>query len=162
MCTLFFYINQFKQERVSSAYWPRVCHLPHMELRLERVTQAPVQTLSPIRPSSIESTSFFYLQMPDIWVQSFTHLKDMPRADTALELLKKTASLVKPIMRKHGWVLPVLAEFYPDNPSLLGVPPTFMYQAFTDRSFPLALLQDLVSISVSVLSSDFILIILRC
>lgn len=100
--------------------------------------------------------------MPDVWVQSFTHLKDMPRADTALELLKKTASLVKPIMRKHGWVLPVLAEFYPDNPSLLGVPPSFMPQAFTDRSFLFALLQDLVSISASVLSPDFILLIFRC
>ncbi|KAG8896764.1 hypothetical protein FRC01_011630 [Tulasnella sp. 417] len=24
-------------------------------------------------------------------------------------------------MRKHGWVLPVLAEFYPENPGLLGI-----------------------------------------
>ncbi len=23
-------------------------------------------------------------------------------------------------MRKRGWVLPVLAEFFPDNPNLLG------------------------------------------
>ena len=58
--------------------------------------------------------------MSDVWVRSFTHLKDMPRSETALEMLKKTASLVKPIMRKHGWVLPVLAEFFPDNHSLLG------------------------------------------
>jgi hypothetical protein len=58
--------------------------------------------------------------MSDIWVQSITHLKDMPRADTALEMLQKTASLVKPIMRRHRWVLPVLAEVFPDNPGLLG------------------------------------------
>jgi hypothetical protein len=58
--------------------------------------------------------------MSDTWVQSITHLKDMPRAVTALEMLQKTASLVKPIMRRHGWVLPVLAEFFPENPGLLG------------------------------------------
>jgi hypothetical protein len=58
--------------------------------------------------------------MSDIWVQSISHLKDMPRADTALEMLKQTATLVKPIMRRHGWVLPVLAEFFPDDPNLLG------------------------------------------
>lgn len=60
-------------------------------------------------------------------MQSFTHLKDMPRASAALELLKKVATLVKPIMREHGWVLPVLAEFFPDNPSLLGALLSFMY-----------------------------------
>jgi hypothetical protein len=58
--------------------------------------------------------------MSDIWVQSITHLNDMPRASTALKMLQQTASLVKPIMRRHGWVLPVLAEFFPDNPGLLG------------------------------------------
>jgi len=58
--------------------------------------------------------------MPDVWVQSFEHLKGKPNADRALETLKKIASFVKPIMRKHGWVLPVLAEFYPENPNLLG------------------------------------------
>ncbi|CAA7268040.1 unnamed protein product [Cyclocybe aegerita] len=39
----------------------------------------------------------------------------------ALEMLKKIASLVKPIMRKHGWVLPVLSEFFPDQQNLLGL-----------------------------------------
>ena len=46
--------------------------------------------------------------------------KDKPNADQALKLLQRTASLVKPIMRKHGWVLPVLSEFFPENPNLLG------------------------------------------
>jgi hypothetical protein len=58
--------------------------------------------------------------MPDIFVQSFTHLKDKPNADRALNTLQKIASLVKPIMRKRNWVLPVLSEFFPDNPNLLG------------------------------------------
>jgi len=58
--------------------------------------------------------------MSDIFVQSFTHLKDRYNADEALFLLKRIASLVKPIMRKRNWVLPVLAEFFPDHPALLG------------------------------------------
>jgi DNA-dependent metalloprotease WSS1 len=58
--------------------------------------------------------------MSQTFVQSITHLKDKPRADTALEILQKVVSLVKPIMRKHGWRLPVLSEFFPDNPNLLG------------------------------------------
>ncbi|KAG5732136.1 DNA damage response protein WSS1 [Termitomyces sp. T112] len=59
--------------------------------------------------------------MSEAFVDAFTHLKDKPKADRALPMLQKIASLVKPIMRKHGWKLPVLAEFFPDNPSLLGL-----------------------------------------
>ncbi len=58
--------------------------------------------------------------MSDVFVKSLTHLKDRPRADQALQILQRLASLVKPIMRKHGWVLPVLSEFYPESPNLLG------------------------------------------
>jgi len=58
--------------------------------------------------------------MTGVYVKSFTHLKDRHRADDALKLLQRIASLVTPIMRKRGWVLPVLAEFFPDNPNLLG------------------------------------------
>ena len=54
-------------------------------------------------------------------VGSITALKSQPRADEALDLLRKIASLVKPIMRKHGWHLPTLSEFFPKNPNLLGV-----------------------------------------
>lgn len=64
--------------------------------------------------------------MKDIFVQSFTHLKDKPNADKALHMLQRVASLVKPIMRKRGWVLPVLAEFFPDNPNLLGGHSSFL------------------------------------
>jgi len=59
--------------------------------------------------------------MTETFVQSFAHLKDMPKADRALPMLQRVASLVKPIMRKHGWVLPTLAEFFPDSPNLLGL-----------------------------------------
>ncbi|GLB43495.1 putative WLM-domain-containing protein [Lyophyllum shimeji] len=59
--------------------------------------------------------------MTQAFVQTFAHLKDRPKADRALLLLQRIASLVKPIMRKHSWNLPVLAEFFPDNPSLLGL-----------------------------------------
>ncbi|KIJ66395.1 hypothetical protein HYDPIDRAFT_109416 [Hydnomerulius pinastri MD-312] len=59
--------------------------------------------------------------MVDTFVKSFAHLKDMPRAERALQMLQRVASLVKPIMRKHGWVLPVLAEFFPDSPNLLAL-----------------------------------------
>lgn len=56
----------------------------------------------------------------DIWVKSFTHLKGRSKADEALSMLKKIASMVKPIMRSHKWVLPALAEFFPDQTNLLG------------------------------------------
>lgn len=54
------------------------------------------------------------------FVHAFTHLKDKPKADRALPMLQRIASLVKPIMRKHSWNLPVLAEFFPESPNLIG------------------------------------------
>jgi hypothetical protein len=60
----------------------------------------------------------------DVWVLSYEHLKGHPRSNEALTLLQRIASLVKPIMRKHGWRLPVLAEFFPESPNLLGA---FLY-----------------------------------
>ena len=58
--------------------------------------------------------------MAETFIKTFTHVKDMPKADRALPMLKRVASLVKPIMRKHGWILPTLSEFFPDSPNLLG------------------------------------------
>lgn len=58
--------------------------------------------------------------MSETFVEAFTHLKNRPKSDQALPLLQRIASLVKPIMRKHKWKLPMLSEFFPDNPSLLG------------------------------------------
>ncbi|GAA6016109.1 hypothetical protein JCM10207_004447 [Rhodosporidiobolus poonsookiae] len=54
-------------------------------------------------------------------VGEFTVLKTQPGSERALELLRKIHSLVKPIMKKHGWYLPVLSEFFPKNPNLLGI-----------------------------------------
>jgi len=59
--------------------------------------------------------------MSQTFVKSFTHLKGRPHEARALQFLQTVASLVKPIMRKHGWTLPVLSEFFPSNPSLLGL-----------------------------------------
>jgi hypothetical protein len=70
--------------------------------------------------------------MSDVWVKSFTHLKDRPHADRALPMLQRVASLVKPIMRKHHWVLPVLAEFFPDTPNLIGEDAPEMTSAYSD------------------------------
>jgi len=35
-------------------------------------------------------------------------------------MLRKAASMVKPMMRKRGWKVGTLAEFLPDEPQLLG------------------------------------------
>ncbi|KLO14262.1 WLM-domain-containing protein [Schizopora paradoxa] len=55
------------------------------------------------------------------FVDSFTHLTGRKFSEKALPLLQRIASLVKPIMRKHGWRLPVLSEFFPENESLVGL-----------------------------------------
>ncbi|KAG8733203.1 hypothetical protein FRC11_007991 [Ceratobasidium sp. 423] len=54
-------------------------------------------------------------------VRAFTHLANQLRAPEALQTLKRIADLVYPIMKKHGWVLPVLAEFFPDDERLLDI-----------------------------------------
>ncbi|KAH7334477.1 WLM domain-containing protein [Rhizoctonia solani] len=54
-------------------------------------------------------------------VRAFTHLANQLHAPEALHTLKRVADLVHPIMKKHGWVLPVLAEFFPDDERLLGL-----------------------------------------
>uniref|UniRef100_A0A0K3CEG6 FGENESH: predicted gene_5.363 protein n=1 Tax=Rhodotorula toruloides TaxID=5286 RepID=A0A0K3CEG6_RHOTO len=54
-------------------------------------------------------------------VGTFTVLKSQPKSDEALALLKKIHAMVKPIMKKHGWFLPTLAEFYPSQENLLGI-----------------------------------------
>ncbi|KAK9897640.1 WLM-domain-containing protein [Cystobasidium minutum MCA 4210] len=54
-------------------------------------------------------------------VGEFKIVKDMPRMEEALELLKKLHSLCKPIQKKYGWYLPTLTEFFPSNPNLLGM-----------------------------------------
>ncbi|KAI1415071.1 WLM-domain-containing protein [Hypoxylon sp. FL1857] len=57
----------------------------------------------------------------DPLVLSYSHLANFPREKDALHLLKKVASLVKPIMRARGWKVGQLTEFYPDQHNLLGL-----------------------------------------
>ena len=64
--------------------------------------------------------SIFIMPEHDPQVLSYRHLAQKPRADDALKTLKKVASVVKPIMRAHKWKVKELAEFYPNNPNLLG------------------------------------------
>ena len=62
----------------------------------------------------------------DVWVLFYEHLKARPRSDQALTLLQWVASRVKPIVRKHGWRLPVPVESFPDITGLIGTPSTFL------------------------------------
>ncbi|ETI25829.1 hypothetical protein G647_02606 [Cladophialophora carrionii CBS 160.54] len=57
----------------------------------------------------------------DPLVDQFQHLTSKARPNEALNVLKRVASLVKPIMRVRGWRVGVLAEFYPDEHALLGL-----------------------------------------
>lgn len=41
--------------------------------------------------------------------------------EKAMMMLKRVASLVKPLMKKHNFRLPLLTEMFPDNPNLLGL-----------------------------------------
>ncbi|KAK0729126.1 WLM domain-containing protein [Apiosordaria backusii] len=57
----------------------------------------------------------------DSCIGSYTHLRDFPRQDEALHMLKRIASVVKPIMRARQWRVGQLCEFYPDQNNLLGL-----------------------------------------
>ncbi|KAI9099421.1 WLM domain-containing protein [Phlyctochytrium arcticum] len=48
-------------------------------------------------------------------------LQRQDRKEEALELLKRVASIVKPVMKKRSWHVPVVREFLPTTPNLLGV-----------------------------------------
>lgn len=56
----------------------------------------------------------------DAHFDAYEHLKHLPRHEDALTMLRKAASMVKPMMRKRGWKVGTLAEFLPDEPQLLG------------------------------------------
>ncbi|KAL1794590.1 hypothetical protein ACET3X_006406 [Alternaria dauci] len=57
----------------------------------------------------------------DAHFDAYEHLKHLPRDGDALHMLRKAASMVKPMMRKRGWKVRTLAEFLPDEPQLLGL-----------------------------------------
>jgi DNA-dependent metalloprotease WSS1 len=48
-------------------------------------------------------------------------LKNFPRFDEAEKLLQKVCAQVQPIMTKHQWKVPLVVEFFPANPGLLGM-----------------------------------------
>ena len=54
-------------------------------------------------------------------IAEFQHEKSRHREAEALHMLRKIASLVKPIMRQRGWRVGVLTEFYPEERNLLGL-----------------------------------------
>ncbi|KAL9099588.1 MAG: hypothetical protein Q9163_004932 [Psora crenata] len=54
-------------------------------------------------------------------IAEYQHEKSRPREAEALHMLRKIASLVKPIMRQRGWRVGVLTEFYPEERNLLGL-----------------------------------------
>lgn len=58
----------------------------------------------------------------DTLIIEYVHERQLPRQDEALHNIRKIASLVKPIMRARGWRVGTLAEFYPDERNLLGMP----------------------------------------
>ena len=49
-------------------------------------------------------------------IGEFVALRGYPNEQKAMQLLRETASLVKPIMQKHGWRVPVLMELW-ENPT---------------------------------------------
>ena len=54
-------------------------------------------------------------------VVEYQHDKHRAREAEALHMLRKIASLVKPIMRQRRWRVGVLTEFYPEERNLLGL-----------------------------------------
>ncbi|KAL2007975.1 hypothetical protein VTN00DRAFT_7957 [Thermoascus crustaceus] len=57
----------------------------------------------------------------DPLIDEFQHDKSKPREAEALLMLRKVASLVKPIMRQRCWRVGALCEFYPQERNLLGL-----------------------------------------
>lgn len=57
----------------------------------------------------------------DAHFDAYEHLKHLPREAEALHMIRKVASVVKPLMRKRGWKVGTLAEFLPDEAQLLGM-----------------------------------------
>ncbi|PYI19249.1 zinc metallopeptidase [Aspergillus violaceofuscus CBS 115571] len=57
----------------------------------------------------------------DPLISEYRHDKKRPRADEALLMLQKVASIVKPIMRRRQWKVGILAELNPRERNLLGL-----------------------------------------
>ncbi|KAI6997095.1 zinc ion binding protein [Hortaea werneckii] len=72
-------------------------------------------------PSGVQRSYASQLRETEALFNSYEHLQGLPRGDAALTMLRKVASLVKPIMRKRGWKVQILAEFLPPEQNLLGL-----------------------------------------
>lgn len=62
-----------------------------------------------------------YSSEQDALVWEYVHLSGLPQELEALQMLRKVASLVKPMMRARAWEVGVLAEFYPEDEMLFGM-----------------------------------------
>lgn len=72
-------------------------------------------------PSGVQRSYASQLKESEALFATYEHLSGLPRADDALKMLRKIASIVKPIMRKRGWKVQTLAEFLPTEQNLLGL-----------------------------------------
>lgn len=57
----------------------------------------------------------------DALVGEYQHDRHRRRESEALLILRKIASIVKPIMRRRAWRVGTLCEFYPPQRNLLGL-----------------------------------------
>lgn len=73
------------------------------------------------KPQNVQRSSASQLKEHEPAFDTYEHLQGLPRTDAALTMLRKVGSLVKPIMRKRGWHVQVLAEFLPPEQNLLGL-----------------------------------------
>lgn len=58
---------------------------------------------------------------PDAFILEYEHEKFRPREAEALQLLMTVGYLVKPIMKKRGWKVEVLCEFFHPKVRILGL-----------------------------------------
>ena len=72
-------------------------------------------------PSGVQRSYASQLKEAEALFTSYEHLQGLPRGDAALTMLRRVASLVKPIMRKRNWQVQILAEFLPAEQNLLGL-----------------------------------------
>ena len=72
-------------------------------------------------PQGVQRLYASQLKEHEALFNSYEHLKGLSRGDAALKMLRQVASLVKPVMRKRGWKVQILAEFLPPEANLLGL-----------------------------------------
>ena len=77
--------------------------------------------LLPFPRHRLEEANIVKMPELDPLVLRYSHLRDQPREKDALHMLRKVASLVKPLMRQRGWKVGELGEFLPREQNLLGM-----------------------------------------